>query len=66
MAQDSKDTKTIDMFNPDEKEILKQALDFYAERLGRKASADSPKAIKELWAAEVQKVNNLYMRINAA
>lgn len=64
MAIDKADDKTKDIFDSEETEIIKEALTFYAERLARKASADAPKTIRELWAAEVQKVNNLFMKVN--
>ena len=64
MAIDKTDEKTKDIFDSEETQIIKEALTFYAERLARKAGADAPKTIRELWAAEVQKVNNLFMKVN--
>jgi hypothetical protein len=63
MAQDKTDTVTKDMLTDEERVLLGEALKTHAEKVGRKASADAPKTIKELWKAELDKIEQLARKV---
>lgn len=63
MAQDKTDTATKDLWTDEEKTLLGEALKTHAEKVGRKASADAPKTIKELWKAELDKIEQLARKV---
>lgn len=63
MAQDTNDKQTKDMFTNEEKEIIAAALKTHAEKVGRKASADAPATIKELWRAELHKIEEIARKV---
>lgn len=63
MAIQNDDNKTKDLFNEEDKVLLAEALKTHAEKVGRKASADAPKTIKELWRAELQKIEQLARKV---
>lgn len=63
MAQQAEDKQTRDMFNNDERQLIGDALKTHAEKIGRKASADAPKTIKELWQAELKKIEELARKV---
>jgi len=65
MAIDKEDNKTGNLFNDEEKVLLSEALKTHAEKVGRKAAADAPKTIKELWAAELGKIEQLARKVLA-
>lgn len=63
MAQDANDKKTQDLFTTEEKDLMAQALKTHAEKVGRKASADAPATIRELWRQELQKIEELARKV---
>jgi hypothetical protein len=63
MATDTNDTKTKDIFNDEDKLLIADALKTHAEKIGRKAGADAPKTIKELWQAELKKIEELARKV---
>lgn len=63
MAAQAEDKQTKDLFNDEEKMLLAEALKTHSEKVGRKASADAPKTIKELWRAELQKIEQLARKV---
>lgn len=63
MAIQTEDTKTKQLFDDEEKVLLSEALKTHAEKVGRKASADAPKTIKELWRAELTKIEQLARKV---
>lgn len=63
MASQQEDNKTKDMFGDDEKLLISEALKTHAEKVGRKASADAPKTIKELWTQELVKIEQLARKV---
>lgn len=63
MAQDANDKVTKDMYTNEEKELMASALKTHAEKVGRKASADAPPSIKELWHAELKKIEELARKV---
>lgn len=63
MAIQTEDTKTKQIFDDEEKVLLSEALKTHAEKVGRKASADAPKTIKELWRAELTKIEQLARKV---
>lgn len=63
MAQDKADTVTKDIFNDDERLLIAEALKTHSEKVGRKAAADAPKSIKELWKAELDKIEQLARKV---
>jgi len=65
MASQAEDTKTKQIFEDDEKVLLADALKTHAEKVGRKASADAPPTIKQLWQAELIKIETLARKILA-
>jgi len=65
MAIDKADDKTGSLFNDEEKMLVAEALKTHAEKVGRKAAADAPKQIKELWAAELGKIEQLARKVLA-
>lgn len=65
MAIDKADDKTLALLGDEEKQLIGEALKTHAEKVGRKAAADAPKTIKELWAAELQKIEQLARKVLA-
>jgi len=65
MAAQAEDKNTKDIFGDEEKMLLNEALKTYAEKVGRKAAADAPKTIKELWTAELIKIEQLARKVLA-
>ena len=65
MAIDKEDNKTGNLLNDDDKVLIAEALKTHAEKVGRKAAADAPKTIKELWAAELSKIEQLARKVLA-
>lgn len=63
MAAQAEDTKTKQIFDDEEKTLLAEALKTHAEKVGRKAGADAPKTIKELWRAELTKIEQLARKV---
>nr|QJB19694.1 MAG: hypothetical protein [Microvirus sp.] len=63
MAIDKADDKTQQVFGDEDKQLMAEALKTHAEKVGRKASADAPKAIKELWANELKKIEELARKV---
>lgn len=63
MASQAEDNKTRPLFEDDEKTLMAEALKTHAEKVGRKASADAPKTIKELWQAELGKIEALARKV---
>jgi hypothetical protein len=63
MAIDKEDNKTGSLLGDEEKQLIAEALKTHAEKVGRKAAADAPKQIKELWAAELQKIEQLARKV---
>jgi len=63
MAIQKEDTQTQQMFADEEKVLLSEALKTHAEKVGRKAGADAPKTIKELWKAELIKIEQLARKV---
>lgn len=65
MASQSEDKNTKDIFGDEEKMLLAEALKTHAEKVGRKASADAPATIKQLWQAELIKIEQLARKVLA-
>jgi len=65
MASQPEDTKTKQIFEDEEKVLLSEALKTHAEKVGRKASADAPKTIKDLWTQELIKIEQLARKVLA-
>lgn len=65
MASQPEDKQTKDIFGDEEKMLLSDALKTHAEKVGRKASADAPATIKQLWQAELSKIEQLARKILA-
>lgn len=63
MAAQDADNKTKDIFGDDDKVLMLDALKTHSEKVGRKASADAPKAIKELWANELKRIEDLARKV---
>lgn len=63
MAIDKVDDKTGQLFGDEEKTLIADALKTHAEKVGRKAAADAPKTIKELWAQELKKIEELARKV---
>lgn len=63
MASQPEDMKTKQLFDDEDKMLLSEALKTHAEKVGRKASADAPKTIKELWQQELIKIEQLARKI---
>ena len=63
MAKDDADQKTMELFNDEEKLLITEALKTHAEKVGRKAAAQAPKTIKELWYAELKKIEELTRKV---
>lgn len=63
MASQPEDNKTKSLFDDEEKLLLAEALKTHSEKVGRKASADAPKTIKELWRAELTKIEQLARKV---
>jgi len=65
MAIQAEDKTTKDIFGDEEKMLLSEALKTHAEKVGRKASADAPATIKQLWQAELIKIEQLARKVLA-
>jgi len=65
MATQPEDKNTKDIFGDEEKMLLSEALKTHAEKVGRKASADAPKTIKDLWTQELIKIEQLARKVLA-
>jgi len=65
MASQPEDKNTKDIFGDEEKLLLSEALKTHAERVGRKAAADAPKTIKDLWTQELVKIEQLARKVLA-
>jgi len=65
MATQPEDKQTKDIFEDEEKMLLSEALKTHAEKVGRKASADAPATIKQLWQAELIKIEQLARKVLA-
>ena len=52
-------------FTNEERDLLAESLKTHAEKVGRKAGADAPKTIKELWHAELTKIEQLARKVLA-
>jgi len=65
MASQPEDKQTKDIFGDEEKMLLSDALKTHAEKVGRKASADAPATIKQLWQAELIKIEQLARKVLA-
>lgn len=65
MASQPEDKTTKDIFGDEEKTLMAEALKTHAEKVGRKASADAPPTIKELWKAELIKIETLARKVLA-
>lgn len=64
MAKDVNDQNfTADMFSTEDKQLIAEALKTHSEKVGRKAAADAPKTIKELWQAELKKIEELTRKV---
>ena len=63
MAVQQEDTKTAQLFNDEEKTLIATALKTHSEKIARKASSDSPRAIKELWEAELKKIEDTARKV---
>lgn len=63
MAIDKADDKTQDIFNDEDKVRLAEALKTHAEKIGRKAGADAPRQIKELWQEELKAIEQLARKV---
>lgn len=63
MASQPEDNKTKQIFDDEEKMLLAEALKTHSEKVGRKAGADAPKTIKELWRAELTKIEQLTRKV---
>jgi len=63
MAAQAEDKQTKDIFEQEEKVLMAEALKTHAEKVGRKAAADAPPAIKELWHAELTKIEQLARKV---
>jgi len=63
MASQAEDKQTKDIFGDEEKMLLSEALKTHAEKVGRKASADAPATIKQLWQAELIKIEQLARKV---
>lgn len=63
MAVQTEDKLTKQMFDEEEKMLLAEALKTHTEKVGRKANADAPKTIKELWRAELAKIEQLARKV---
>ena len=65
MASQPEDKNTKDIFGDEEKMLLSDALKTHAEKVGRKASADAPATIKQLWQQELIKIETLARKVLA-
>ena len=63
MAAQADDHKTKQLFDDEEKVLLAEALKTHSEKVARKAGADAPKTIKELWRAELKKIEELTRKV---
>lgn len=63
MAIQTEDQKTKQIFEDEEKLLLAAALKTHLEKVGRKAAADAPPSIKELWHAEIKKIEELARKV---
>jgi len=65
LASQLEDNKTKQLFEDEEKTLIAEALKTHAEKVGRKASADAPKTIKDLWTQELVKIEQLARKVLA-
>jgi len=65
MASQPEDKNTKDIFGDEEKLLLSEALKTHAEKVGRKAAADAPATIKQLWQQELIKIETLARKVLA-
>lgn len=63
MAAQADDNKTKALFDDEEKTLMAEALKTHAEKVARKANADAPKTIKDLWRAEMSKIETLARKV---
>lgn len=63
MAIDKDDNKTGQLFSDEDKVRIAEALKTHAEKIGRKAGADAPKTIKELWQQELKAIEELARKV---
>lgn len=63
MAVQQEDNKAKELFNDEEKQMMGEALKTHLEKVARKASSDAPKTIKELWRAEISKIEALARKV---
>lgn len=64
MAQDKNDHQvTKDIFDNEEKQVLKEALANYKATVVRKSNAPAPQQVKMFWAAEVSKIEALERKV---
>lgn len=63
MAAQAEDNKTKQLFDDEEKLLISDALKAYSEKIARKAAADGPKTIKELWRAELTKIEAIARKV---
>jgi len=63
MASQPEDKQTKDIFGDEERTLMAEALKTHAEKVGRKAAADAPKTIKDLWTQELIKIEQLARKI---
>lgn len=47
----------------EDKQLLAAALETHAKTVARKASADAPPGIKQLWQAELKKIEDLARKV---
>lgn len=63
MASQPEDNKTKQLFDDEDKVIIGDALKAYSEKIARKAAADGPRTIKELWRAELAKIEAIARKV---
>ena len=63
MASQAEDKQTMQIFNDEDKMLIAEALKTHTEKVGRKAAASAPRAIKELWEAELAKIETLAKKV---
>lgn len=63
MAKQENDNVTQDMWTTEEKQLMVDAIKTHGEKIARKAAADAPKSIKELWQQEMKKLEELARKV---
>lgn len=63
MAAQAEDKITKPMFDDEEKQLIAEALKTHSEKVARKAASDAPKTIKELWRAELTRIENIARKV---